>query len=108
MELPDDNYCYDIDHINRDKTDNQVCNLRFVTRQHNSMNRSKITSRTTSSKFKGVYLNKRVGKWLARIALNKKYICLGLFSDEAPAARAYDLKAQELFGEYAVLNFPVD
>jgi hypothetical protein len=72
------------------------------------MNRSKQTKRPTSSKFKGVRLEKRAGKWRAQIKINKKYIYLGLFSDEEEAARAYDLKAQELFGEYAALNFPIE
>jgi len=39
------------------------------------------------------------------IYLNKKYYYLGLFRDEADAAKAYDQKAFELLGENAKLNF---
>ena len=107
LERPEDSNAYDVDHINHNKTDNQPCNLRYITRQQNLMNRTKQTRRQTSSQFKGVHLQKKTGKWKGQIRFNKIPIHLGTFSDEEEAALAYDRKAQELFGEYAVLNFPV-
>ena len=57
-----------------------------------------------SSKFKGVSWFKRTEKWKAQIQYRKKVIHLGYFKDEIDAAKAYNAKAIELFGEYACLN----
>ncbi len=43
------------------------------------------------------------GEW---IQCSGKYVYLGLFDNEMEAALAYDRKAEELFGEFAYLNFP--
>ena len=67
-------------------------------------NRRKQTS-NSSSQYKGVAWLKRTGKWQARIMYNGRSIFIGQFDDEKAAARAYDAKAAELFGEYAALNF---
>ena len=48
---------------------------------------------------------KRVGKWQARIICNGKSIFIGYFDDEEKAARAYDARAAELYGDYAAPNF---
>ena len=90
-----------VDHINGDSLDNRRSNLRIVTNQQNNMNKKHYSR----SGFKGVYFNKLAQKWHAQIALNNKVIYLGLFNDLVEAAKAYDKKALELFGEYARLNF---
>jgi hypothetical protein len=51
LELPDDTTVYRVDHVNREKADNQVTNLRYVTDSQNQINRSKQTKRQTSSVF---------------------------------------------------------
>lgn len=94
------------DHIDRDPFNNQKSNLRPATVQQNCFNRSKEAN--TTSKFKGVSWKKRIHKWQAQIKLNQKNMYLGVFSEPEEAARAYDKKAKELFGEFAVLNFPQD
>lgn len=92
-----------VDHIDGNPLNNQRYNLRICTRSENMMNREK--RKTGSSKHKGVVFNKSAGKWTARVALNNKRIFLGYFVSEIEAAKAYDIKAKELHGEFAKLNF---
>ena len=89
-----------VDHLNRDKLDNRVTNLRYATEHENSLNKGKI-HKTTSSQYKGVYLCKRSNKWRSMIQYNRKKYYLGTFTDEEDAARAYNEKATELFKEFA-------
>jgi len=93
-----------VDHVNGNKLDNTRANLRVCTRPENARNTRKQHS--ASSRFRGVTYYKAMGKWRARIGFEGRYIHLGFFTDEAEAARAYDRKAVELFGEFARLNFP--
>jgi hypothetical protein len=91
-----------IDHINHDTLDNQRHNLRVCTQSQNSMNQ---VSKRGTSKYKGVSWHKLCGKWQSYIRINWKHTHIGIFTHEEDAARAYDKKAKELFGEYAYLNF---
>ena len=62
-----------------------------------------------NSKYHGVSWNKADGKWHATFYMpgaNRKRIYLGVFDTEEAAARAYDTKAKELYGDKARLNFP--
>ena len=93
-----------IDHINHNGLDNRRVNLRAATRQQNAWNKRKQRGKC-SSKYKGVTWLKRMGKWQARIVCNGKSIFIGYFDDQVSAARAYDARAVELYGEYATLNF---
>ena len=105
LEKPaNDGEVYQIDHINRNRLDNQVCNLRYATISQNSANRQK-TSRPKTSQYKGVSLMKKTNKLMAKIRIDGKNLYLGTFTSEEEAAMAYDLKAQEAHGEFAVLNF---
>jgi len=91
-----------LDHKNRNKLDNRRSNLRAVTTQQNSCNTS--GARLSSSKYKGVFYNKRLNKWQANINFGKTTFNLGLHKDEKFAAKLYNEKALELFGEYAYIN----
>lgn len=91
------------DHIDRNPFNNCKNNLREATKQQNCFNTSK--RQNTSSKYKGVSLNKRLNKWHSYISRNYNRINIGWFETEEAAARAYDVKARELFGEFANLNF---
>jgi hypothetical protein len=75
-----------IDHINRNKTDNRICNLRNLTNQQNAFN----------TPAKGYYLCKTTNKWRAQIVLNQKHICLGRYNTEEEARNAY-LKGKEKY-----------
>jgi hypothetical protein len=92
------------DHINGNPLDNRRVNLRNCTLAENLRNCRPNT--TASSPYKGVSRIKSTGKWEARIKTNGVGVYLGTFADESAAARAYDSKAREIFGEFAFLNFP--
>jgi hypothetical protein len=93
-----------VDHINHNGLDNRRANLRIVTIEQNTWNKRK-KSGNCSSRYKGVSWQKSSGRWKAIIVYRGKWIFIGYFDDEVLAAKAYDAKAQELFGEYAALNF---
>ena len=92
----------EIDHIDNNGLNNQKSNLRIVTHHQNIMNKSK--RKNGSSIFRGVGWCKAANKWQARISLNKKEHYIGIFKNEKDAAKAYNERAIELFGEYANLN----
>lgn len=101
-----------VDHINHNTLDNQKANLRNCSAKENSRNR--IMKNPSLSGFKGVdYRTIKRGlktyKYIvARIGYNGKIINLGYFSNLESAARSYDAKAKELFGNFANLNFPME
>jgi hypothetical protein len=93
-----------VDHINHNRLDNRHCNLRVCTHQENNFNRRSTPG--SSSQFKGVSWSRRRSKWHAVIDIDKKTRHIGYFTDEVEAAKAYDRKAKEHFGDFAYLNFP--
>jgi len=93
-----------VDHINHDTLDNRKSNLRIVTNQQNQFNQKPQMG--GSSQYKGVHWVTAKKCWRAQVRLDKKLHLVGLFKDEKEAAKAYDIRAKELFGEYAYLNFP--
>jgi hypothetical protein len=58
--------------------------------------------------YKGVAFCRKSGRWRASIRHKNRKYSLGRYSVEEDAARAYDARARELFGEFARLNFPGD
>src|ERR1700678_2025450 len=91
-----------VDHIDQNKLNNDLSNLRWCSQIENSHNSKKRNN--TSNKYKGVNWNKQNKKWIASIYKDNKYIHLGCFDDEVIAAKKYNEKAIELFGEFASLN----
>lgn len=96
----------DIDHINGDRTDNRIENLRLASRGENLRNMR--VSGKGSSKYKGVSWHKAAGKWSAQITLDNKKKHLGLFEEEISAALAYDTAAKEFYKDFAHTNFKKD
>lgn len=90
------------DHKNWNIFDNRKENLRECTKSQNEINKKKYKGKL---KFKGVEFNpKSLLPWIARINKNGRRYELGKFATEEEAAEAYNKKALELYGEFAVLN----
>ena len=89
-----------IDHINGNRTDNRLCNLRAATATENVRNR--VVRKDSRTGLKGVTFHSGSGKWRARISVNKTKIDLGLHGSAHDAAEAYQAAAIRHFGEYAV------
>jgi hypothetical protein len=83
-----------IDHINRDRSDNRLCNLRLVTHMENGHNQ-KLRATNTSG-YAGVYLHPQSKKWVASIMVNYKRINLGGFDTPEEASVAY-VTAKEIY-----------
>lgn len=95
----------EIDHVNRDPSDNRIENLRLATKTQNGHNK---TMRRERSPYIGVTWHAPSEKWVAKVAKDKVVHRLGSFTDIELAARTRDKKAMELYGDRARLNFPVD
>jgi len=80
-----------IDHINRDRSDNRIANLREASRSLNNSNTA--TPKTNTSGFQGVSWHKRIGAWHANISIGSKKKSLGYF-EKPEAAHAEYLKAK--------------
>lgn len=87
-----------IDHKNRNILDNRRCNLRVCKGAQNRANSRKSFNKT--SKYKGVSWDSINNKWEVKIQERR----LGRFSDERDAALMYDIAAQIIFGEFALIN----
>ncbi len=93
----------DIDHKDRNGINNQKDNLRICNPSQNGINVAKYALSATS-RFKGV--TKHNCGWYARIKVNQSYQCIGVFVSERDAGIAYDIRAKQIFGEFAHLNVP--
>ena len=70
---------YEVDHINRNRSDNRIKNLREATRTENT--RNKTIQLNNKSGFCGVRFHKKDKKWTASIGVHRKLIHLGNFTD---------------------------
>ena len=69
-----------IDHVNRDKLDNRISNLRESTKQKNAFNMNNTA---------GCCYSKREKKWIAYISVNNKKTQLGSFKNKQEASTEY-------------------
>jgi len=95
----------DIDHIDRDRLNNRIANLRLATRAQNNANAS--VRKSSLSQIKGVSWDKQKGKWSARIKFGNRQTHIGYFSTKNDAATAYLAVAKIVFGEFATDGRPV-
>lgn len=88
-----------IDHINGDKTDNRICNLREATRSQNLCNVAK-TKRNTSG-IKNVSFHKESKKWRVVVSVNGKNKSFGLY-DDIELAELVSIEAKNKYhGDFA-------
>lgn len=85
-----------VDHVNRNPSDNRLCNLRFATFKQNAAN----SSRKKGAKSKYIGVHQHGHSFIAKVG----GMCLGTFQTAGLAAEAYNRKAIELYGEFARLN----
>ena len=84
-----------IDHINREKIDNRIANLRAVSQSNNTAN-AKLSSVNTSG-YRGV--SKRGSKWQAYINLDGKRKHLGYYESPEEAYKAHVFAARKQWGD---------
>jgi hypothetical protein len=87
-----------VDHIDNNRQNNHLKNLRYATVQENSQN-AKLSKKNTSGA-KGVYWHKGMNRWTARICINGKIINLGAFINKDDAINIRIQRAKDEFGEF--------
>ncbi len=83
-----------VDHINRDRLDNRICNLRIVSSSENCQNVDMYPNNTSGQR--GVSWRKDQGKWAAYIRHMNKQYHLGYFDDVIEAGKAHIEAAKRL------------
>lgn len=91
-----------IDHIDGDRSNNKLENLRVCTFQENHFNRGKQSN--NKSGFKGVSWHKQKQKWVAQIKIEGKNKFLGFFINPEDAYSKYCEMALLHYGKYAKLD----
>lgn len=92
----------EVDHINRDRSDNRIENLRGATHSQNQAHRTQVT--ISKSGYRGVWFDKGTGKWRAGISVDGKGKTIGRYATKELAAMAYNASAVLHHGEFATLN----
>lgn len=91
-----------VDHINNNKLDNRKENLRICS---NGVNIQRAVSfKSNTSGYRGVCYVRRLDRWFASIKKDGIQYSLRYHKTKEDAAKAYNKKALELFGEYAWVN----
>ncbi len=85
---------HDLDHINMQRNDNRVENLRLVTRSQNMYNTN--AHKDNPSGIKNVSFRKDTGKWSVRVSVSGKYKSFGSYDDKELA----ELVAHEVREKY--------
>lgn len=89
----------ELDHIDGNRANNVISNLRQASGSQNMANRGKQKNNTSG--FKGAFKHQKGGRWFARIKRGNEHRYLGTFDTARLAHAAYAKAAAELFGEFA-------
>lgn len=87
-----------VDHINQDRNDNKIDNLRRVDKNSNC--RHQLLPKNNTSGFFGIALNKDKGIWVAHISVNCKKITIGSSKDIKKAVLLYNEACNKYHGEF--------
>lgn len=87
-----------VDHINGDRSDNRIANLRLATNAQNLCNRG--PQKNNTSGFKGVYFSRAAQKWVAQIKIAGRWKYLGLYLTREAAHEAYSAASETTHGEF--------
>lgn len=87
-----------VDHKNRNKLDNRLCNLRLASAAQNAAN-----NKGRGRKYRGVY-KLPSGRYRAIVRSARTEINCGVFETEIEAAKAYNKFAKRRLKQFAVLN----
>lgn len=94
---------YEIDHIDGDRSNNAIANLRVCDRTQNGFNAERSTG---SSGLRGAYLDKRTTRWYSKIQVRGQVEYLGTFGTPEDAHSAFMAAAEKYHGEFAYHNRP--
>jgi len=89
----------DLDHINGNRSDNRILNLREATRSQNNCNAS--LRRNNKSGVTGVSWVRKLSKWTARVSLGNAPVYLGVFNTFDEAVTARKAAANKHYREFA-------
>jgi len=88
-----------VDHVNGDRSDNSLENLRLASQSQNSCNGALRS--TNTSGYRGVSWSKAKKKWVASVVKERKQYKLGYFDSKEDAYLAYLEAARRLHGDFA-------
>lgn len=98
FELPKRKDQKTVDHIDGDRSNNNLSNLRYANQSEQAFNR--YTWKNNTSGFKGVDFDQHTNKYRSRIQIDGKRQSLGYFQTAQQASDAYQAKAMELHGDF--------
>lgn len=96
-----DGFC--LDHIDGNRNNNSLSNLRICSKEQNNQNRSKNQTRVDAIPFKGVYKTPE-GRYESKLKSKGVRHYMGRFDSMEEAAIAYNERALQVFGDFARLN----
>lgn len=91
-----------LDHVNMDRSDNRIVNLREADNSQNNQNRGPMSN--NKSGFKGVFWDTRRGRWVAALQVRGQLFRGGAFLDPQAAAQSYEALCRKHHGAFSRLQ----